>query len=109
MASGDPATLMQEEAARVRVLNGTTTEDLPERTGNYLRAQGMQAVEVGGNAGKRYSRTTVVMYGSKLYTLRYLIDKFGITATSQILFTPDVASDVDIEIRVGTDALSLIP
>jgi hypothetical protein len=109
MASGDPATLMQEEAARVRVLNGTTTEDLPERTGNYLRAQGMQAVEVGGNAGKRYSRTTVVMYGSKLYTLRYLIDKFGITATSQILFTPDVASDVDIEIHVGTDAFSLIP
>jgi polyisoprenyl-teichoic acid--peptidoglycan teichoic acid transferase len=109
MASGDPTTLMQEEAARVRILNGTTTEDLPERTGNFLRAQGMQTVETGGYAGRKYSRTTIVLYKPKLYTLQYLIDKFGVTATSQILITPDVTSDVDVEIRVGTDALSLIP
>ena len=66
MASGDPVILMQEEAAHVRILNGTTTEDLSERTGNYLRGQGMQFVETGGYAGKQYSRTTIVLYGSKL-------------------------------------------
>jgi hypothetical protein len=69
----------------------------------------MQVVETGEYTGKQYSRTTIVLYGSKLYTLQYLIDKFEITDTNQILITPDVTSDVDIEIRVGADALNLVP
>ncbi|MGB7873376.1 MAG: LCP family protein [Anaerolineales bacterium] len=109
MASGDPAALMQEDAARVRVVNGTFTEGLPERTGNFLLAQGMQVVEAGGYAERQYNRTTIVMYGPKLYTLRYLITAFGVDATSQILFAPDATSNVDIEIRVGADALNIIP
>jgi len=109
MASGNPDTLMQEDAASVRILNGTSIEDLSERTRDYLLAQGMQAVEVGGYAGRQYSRTMIVMYRPELYTLRYLIDRFGVTATSQILIKPDVTSDVDIEVRVGKDALDIIP
>jgi LCP family protein required for cell wall assembly len=109
MASGDPTSLMQAEAAHVRILNGTTTEDLSERTKSYLLAQGMQTIEASGDVGRRYSRTTIVLYRPKLYTLQYLIDKFGVTSTSQILITPDVTSDVDIEICVGTDALDIIP
>ena len=109
MATGDPIALMQEDGARVRVVNGTYTEGLPERTGNYLLAQGMQVVEAGGYADRQYSRTTIVVYGPKLYTLRYLITAFGVSATDQIVFAPDAASTVDIEIRVGADALSIIP
>jgi len=109
VASGDPAALMQEDSARVRVVNGTFTEGLPERTGNYLLSQGMQVVEAGGYAERQYDRTTIVMYGPKLYTLRYLIQVFGVNATTQILFAPDAASNVDIEIRVGADALNIIP
>ena len=109
MATGDPVALMQEDAARVRVVNGTYTEGLPERTGNYLLSQGMQVVEAGGYASSQYARTTIVMYGPKLYTLRYLINLFGVNATNQILFSPDPASPVDIEIRVGADALDIIP
>jgi hypothetical protein len=109
MATGDPTALMQEDAARVRVVNGTYTEGLPERTGNYLLSQGMQVVEAGGYASSQYTRTTIVMYGPKLYTLRYLITLFGMDATNQILFSPDPASPVDIEIRVGADALDIIP
>jgi hypothetical protein len=109
MASGDPTTLMQEDAARVRVVNGTYTEGLPERTGNYLLAQGMQVVAAGGYADRQYERTTIVMYGPKLYTLRYLITTFGIDAVNQIIFSPDPSSPVDIEIRVGADALKIIP
>ena len=109
MASGDPAALMQEDAARVRVVNGTFTEGLPERTGNFLLAQGMQVVEAGGYADRQYERTTIVMYGPKLYTLRYLITVFGVDATNQIVFAPDANSNVDIEIRVGADALNIVP
>jgi len=109
MASGDPQALMQEDAARVRVVNGTFTEGLPERTGNYLLSQGMQVVEAGGYADRQYSRTTIVVYGPKLYTLRYLMTVFGVDATNQILFAPDATSNVDIEVRVGADALNIIP
>ena len=79
---------MQEDAARVRVVNGTYTEGLPERTGNFLLGQGMQVVEAGGYASNQYARTTIVMYGPKLYTLRYLITIFGVDAANQILFRP---------------------
>jgi len=109
MAVGDPIALMQEDAARVRIVNGTYTEGLPERTGNLLLSQGLQVVEAGGYANSQYARTTIVMYGPKLHTLRYLITVFGINATNQILFSPDPASPVDIEIRVGADALGIIP
>ena len=109
MASGDPVTLMQQDGARVRVVNGTYTEGLPERTGNYLLSQGMQVVEAGGYASNQYARTTVVMYGPKLYTLRYIYTLFGMSAYDQIVFSPDPGSPVDIEIRVGADALTIIP
>jgi LCP family protein required for cell wall assembly len=109
LATGDPVALMQEDAARVRVVNGTYTEGLPERTGNYLLAQGMQVVEAGGYADRQYDRTTIVVYGPKLYTVRYLMTVFGVNATNQILFAPDAASTVDIEVRVGADALNIIP
>jgi LCP family protein required for cell wall assembly len=109
MATGDPVALMQEDGARVRVVNGTYTEGLPERTGNYLLSQGVQVVEAGGYAERQYNRTTIVMYGPKLYTLRYLITVFGVDSTSQILFAPDATSTVDIEVRVGADALNIIP
>ena len=69
----------------------------------------MQVVEAGGYASSQYARTTIVLYGPKLYTLRYLISVFGVDAYNQIVFSPDPASPVDVEIRVGADALNIIP
>jgi hypothetical protein len=109
MASGDPTALMQEDAARVRVVNGTSTEGFSERTGNYLRAQGMQVLEASGYAERQYTRTTIVLYGPKLYTLQYLRIVFGVDLPSQVLFSPDPTSPVDVEVRLGTDALNIIP
>ena len=109
MASGDPVTLMQQDGAKVRVLNGTFTQGLSERAGNYLLSQGMQVLEAGNYADRQYERTVIVMYGPKLYALRYLITTFGVTANNQIVFSPDATSPVDIEVRVGADALNIIP
>ena len=109
MAEWDPVMLMQVDAARVRVVNGTSTEGFSERAGNYLRAQGMQVVEVSDDAGRQYTRTTVVLYGPKVYALRYLQTIFGINLPSQVLFDPDPSSPVDIEVRLGADALTIIP
>ena len=109
VASGDPAALMQQDAARVRVVNGTFTQGLSEWAGNYLLSRGMQVLEANNYADRQYDRTVIVMYGPKLYTLRYLITTFGVTATNQILFDPDATSPLDIEVRVGADAINLIP
>ena len=109
MASGDPVALMQQDAARVRVVNGTFTQGLAERAGNYLLSQGMQVLEAGAYADRQYDRTVIVLYGPKVYTLRYLITTFGVTATHQIVISPDAASPVDVEVRVGADAINLIP
>jgi len=108
-ASGDPTALMKEDAALVRVVNGTQTRDLVERVKNDLLGQGMYVVEAGGYTDRQYDRTTIVMYGPKLYTLQYLIDTFGIDRTSQIVFKPDPVSSIDLEIRVGRDAIDAFP
>ena len=109
MASGDPVALMQADAARVRVVNGTRTEGLPERVGDFLLAQGVDVVEAGGYSERQYDRTTIVMYGPKLYTLEYLMSVFKVERPNQIVFKSDPASFVDIEVRVGSDALSIVP
>jgi hypothetical protein len=108
MASGDPVTLMQQDEARVRVLNGTGQPDLAQRTGNYLLSQGMQVTEV-GTAQNGYQNTVIVIYGPKLYALRYLASTFGIASSNQVLFSSEPASTVDIEVRLGNDWVSRLP
>jgi hypothetical protein len=98
---------MQGEEARVRVVDGTFTAGLDQRAGAWFQAQGMNVTEVGA-ADAVYSSTVVVVYGPKLYTLRYMQSTFGISQ-SQIRFNPDPASTVDIEIRIGSDLAGSIP
>lgn len=108
LATGDPTALMQADGARVRVLNGSFAGDLAQRAAAYLQSQGMAVTEV-GNANGAYNRTVIVLYSPKLYTLRYLINLFGVNSSTQIVFTPDAAATVDVEIRLGGDAVGVIP
>jgi LCP family protein required for cell wall assembly len=107
LAQGDPASLMRAEEARVRIVDGTFTPDLDRRAGAFFQSQGMGVTEV-GPATETYSSTVVIVYGPKLYTLRYLQSVLGITS-NQIRFSPDPASTVDIEIRIGSDIAGSIP
>jgi len=58
---------------------------------------------------KATSRTTIILYSPKLYTLQYLIDIFGITNSTPIRIQPDPSQTVDIEIRLGSDWVSKLP
>jgi hypothetical protein len=107
MAQGDPVSLMRAEEARVRIVDGTFTAGLDQRAGAWFQAQGMNVTEVGA-ANEAYSSTVVIVYGPKLYTLKYLQSVFGISHT-QIKFNPDPASTVDIEIRLGSDLAGSVP
>jgi LCP family protein required for cell wall assembly len=101
-AQNDPTALMQADTARVRLLNGSFTGGLENTTGNYLVSQGVQVTEV-GPADRAYDGTLIVLYSPKLYTLRYLQAVFGIASSSQIVISPDPASSVDVEVRLGND------
>lgn len=108
IAQGDPKDLMLADAARISVLNGTYTAQLDARTGNYLLQQGMTVSAI-GQAPQGYAQTTLVVHSPKLYALRYLITVFGITSSNQIVFQPDPAATVDIEVRIGTDWITKLP
>jgi LCP family protein required for cell wall assembly len=107
MAEGDLASLMQADDARIRILNGTTTAQLEERTASYLSQQGLRVTELDNT--KAQSRTTIILYSPKLYALRFVLDLFGITRGPQILIKPDPSQTVDIEIRLGSDWISQLP
>jgi polyisoprenyl-teichoic acid--peptidoglycan teichoic acid transferase len=107
LAQGDPLSLMQADAAKVRVLNGTSTAQLDVRTANYLSQQGLQATEYGQT--KAQGQTTIILYSPKLYAFRFLINTLGITRSPQILIKPDPTQTVDIEIRLGKDWVSKLP
>jgi polyisoprenyl-teichoic acid--peptidoglycan teichoic acid transferase len=107
MAEGQPSALMLEDGARIRILNGTSSPDLETRTRFYLTKRGMTIPET--DITKAQSRTTIVLYSPKLYTLRYLLDIFEITRSPQILIQPDPNQTVDIEIRLGPEWIDKLP
>ena len=107
MAQDDPASLMQADDARVRVLNGTSTDQLSTQTQTYLLRQGVRVTEIGKT--KATSRTSITLYSPKLYTLRFLMDTFGITTSAQILIKPDPSETVDMEVRLGKDWIDKLP
>jgi LCP family protein required for cell wall assembly len=101
-AQNDPRALMQADAARVRVLNGSYTPGLDVTTGNYLLSQGVPVTEAGA-ADRAYDGTVIVLYSPKLYTMKYLQTVFGITESARVLIKPDPTSTVDVEVRLGND------
>lgn len=108
LAQGDLLTLMQADGARVRILNGTSLPELDNRTANYLTQQGMMVTEF-GNINTAGARTVITLYSPKLYTLRYLLDVFGITSSTQIRIKRDPTETVDIEIRLGPEWVKKLP
>ncbi|HET6595992.1 MAG TPA: LCP family protein [Anaerolineales bacterium] len=101
-AQNDLTAMMREDGARVRVLNGSVAGGLENVTGNFLIAQGVQVTEAGPADGG-YNSTVIVLYSPKLYTLKYFQSLFAVTDSARIWISPNPASTVDIEVRLGND------
>jgi polyisoprenyl-teichoic acid--peptidoglycan teichoic acid transferase len=101
-AQNDLTTMMREDGARVRVLNGSVAGGLESTTGNFLMAQGVQVTEAGPADGG-YNSTVIVVYAPKLYTMKYFQSLFGVTDSARIWISPNPSSTVDIEVRLGND------
>jgi LCP family protein required for cell wall assembly len=103
MAQGDPVALMQQEGARVIILNASSTNGLASKTADYLRSQGVNVVNV-GNADQPYSRTVIIDQSGKPYVMRYLASLFKVDSPAQVVdrFTPN-APDADVILQIGQD------
>lgn len=97
----DQVALLQSEAARVSLQNGTTTGGLATRTREYLASQGVSVVEE-TNASYVYGSSELYIYNGKPYTAKYLAGLMGID-TPRVTFQYNPDSPVDIMVILGSD------
>jgi len=94
---------IEQEAARVLVLNGTPSPLVAERTAKLLQAQGYQIAAYGNADRFDYSKTVLIDYsGNKNATVTALAALFRVDPEN-IRRSTNVKSDVDIRIILGAD------
>jgi len=101
MAAGENLNLMQTEAARMQILNGTWVEGLATTTEQYLNAQGANVTNI-GNASEQPQFCVVYDYTGNPYTVRYLVELMGIPE-GNIHSSYNPASDVDVAVVLGAN------
>ena len=95
------STLVRDEAAKIDIQNGTTNPGLAAKTSKYLRDQGMNIVQE-INANQNYAITTIYVYNSKPYTLKFLADLMKVQpAYIWNKFDPNVGADITV--IIGND------
>jgi hypothetical protein len=109
-ASGDPTTLMQQEQARIAIVNGAGVQGLAADTRDYLTAQGMNVVAIGntGDYPEPYrspfpTRTIIFVHSGKPYAMEYLKALMKFDSSSQIVFSFDPSASADIVVALGSD------
>ena len=100
VAEGETLDLIAQEGARVSVRNGSSQPGLATRTAAWLREQGFNVVEETNGEYSVYS--TITLYNSTPYALRWLSETMGVAATS-INYAYDTNAGVDIVITLGDD------
>jgi polyisoprenyl-teichoic acid--peptidoglycan teichoic acid transferase len=102
-AQGDPAQLAAAEGASLEVLNGTYTQGLAGKTGDYFKSLGFNVASVGNPDKLGYPRTVIIDHRGKPYMTKYLSDLFKVTSPSQFQIKYDPASTADVTIILGDD------
>jgi LCP family protein required for cell wall assembly len=111
VASGDPAQLMQQEAARVLVINASGVDGIAQRTYDYLKSQGMNVQGPGNTADypDKYNypplptRTMLIVHAGKPYAMEYLMDLMKFDSANQLVVDFDPAAPADITLAIGAD------
>ncbi len=97
----DAQALMQAEAARVSIQNGSGQDGLAGSTATWLREQGINVVDE-STAGEFFSVTTFFLYNGKPYTLQYLAQQMGIR-NPRVYNRYDPSAAYDIAVMLGSD------
>jgi len=90
------------DAAKISVLNGTTNETLTEEVARYLRAKGYNVVETGRSDRTDYTKTIIVDYSGKTFTLEKLSEDVGVPL-KEVRSNPSLQSEIDIRVILGAD------
>jgi len=102
LAEGSPLELAQQEGATISISNSSRTAGLDQRTADYFKSLGINAVAAGKS--KTFpGATRVINHRGKLYALRYFKELFGLKAGAQIVSQFDPNSAVDLEIILADD------
>ena len=117
LASGDPTALMQQEAARVLVVNGSGVNGVGQKTYDYLKAQGMNVIGPGNMADypdKYYfpplpERTMLIVHAGKPYVVNYLMALMKFDSANQLEVDYDPSAPADVVLAVGADWAKAMP
>jgi LCP family protein required for cell wall assembly len=116
-ASGDPTQVMQQEAARVLVINGSGVNGIAQKTYDYLKGQGMNVLGPGNMSDypdKYYfpplpNRTMLIVHAGKPYAMKYLMALMKFDSANQLLVDFDPTAPADIVLVVGADWVNSNP
>lgn len=110
-ASGSPTELMQQEGARVLVVNASGVNGIAQKTFDYLKAQGMNVLGPGNLADypDRYlypplpNRTMLIIHTGKPYAVKYLMALMKFDSANQVVVVFNPSAPADIVLAVGSD------
>ena len=110
-ASGDPTQLMQQEAARVLVVNASGVDGIGQKSFDYLKSQGMNVMGPGNMVDypdKYYypplpGRTMLIVHAGKPYATKYLMALMKFDSANQLVVDFDPTASADITLAIGAD------
>jgi LCP family protein required for cell wall assembly len=110
-ATGSPTQLMQQEAARVLVVNASSMNGIAQKTYDYLKAQGMNVLGPGNLADypDRYlypplpNRTMLIIHTGKPYAVKYLMALMKFNSANQVVVVFNPSAPADIVLAIGAD------
>ena len=98
----DPAARLQEEAATIEVLNGTTIAGLAGRTTDYLVQGGLQVTRTDNANLSDYAESLIIVYTGKNYTAEYIARLLDLPMTA-VVHGADDSAEIDISVILGAD------
>ena len=98
----DPAARLAEEAAVIKVLNGTTTAGLAALTSDHLQQQGLLLTDPDNADRSDYTESLIIVYTGKTYTAEYLVNLLDLPMTA-VVHGPDPNAEHDISLILGAD------
>jgi polyisoprenyl-teichoic acid--peptidoglycan teichoic acid transferase len=99
----DPIEAAKQETARLAVHNGSGIEGLATQTSDFLKAQGLNVIEVGNADRLDYEVSRILVHSDRFpYTVRYLAGLLHLSE-SQILNQVVPDSPMDIVVILGRD------
>ena len=111
LAAGDPSQLMQQEGARVLVINASSVNGIGQKTFDYLKAQGMNVLGPGSMQAypDQYffpplpGRSMLIVHTGKPYTIEYLMALLKFDSANQFRLVFDPTAPADIVLAIGDD------